>query len=103
MRTASRSVVAFQGRPVHAHVLHPGVGIAGNTQRCGQVGRGIEARCRHRHRQPRESTAGASQFVTGDHHLLHGAVATSTRGIGLAIARIQAAPMPSTGWPIPAA
>ena len=65
-----KPVGRLQRRPVHAHVLHAGVGIAGDAQRRGQVGRGVEARRRHRHRQPRQPAAGAAQIVAGDDHLL---------------------------------
>jgi len=47
-----QSVGRFQRRPIGAHVLDPAVGVAGDAERGREVGRGIEAGRRDRHRQP---------------------------------------------------
>ena len=53
----AQPVGRLQRRPIGSHVLHPGVGIAGDAERGGQIGGGIEAGRRHRHRQAREAVA----------------------------------------------
>ena len=60
----------FQRRAIGAHVLDAALGIVGDAERRGQIGRGIEARRRDRHRQAREPAAGLGQLVAGEHHLL---------------------------------
>ena len=61
----------FQGRAVGAHVLNAAVGIAGDAQRCGQIGRGVEAGRGDRHRQPQQP-ARCRERIPGEHLLLAG-------------------------------
>ena len=59
----------FQGSPIRAHVLDAGIGIAGDAERGGQIGRGIEAGRRDRHRQAGQA-ARRLEVVTPEHDLL---------------------------------
>jgi len=64
-----KAVGCFQRRAISAHVLHAAVGIAGDAQRRGQIGRGIKTWRRHRHRQ-RIEPARRFQVVAGDDDFL---------------------------------
>ena len=68
----AQPVGGFELTAIGAHVLDAGVGIARNAERRGQIGRGVKARCRDRHRQRREPPARPAQIVAGDHDLLAG-------------------------------
>ena len=66
----AQPVGRLQRGAVGAHVLHAGFGIAGNAERGGEIGRGIETGRRHRHRQPGKAVAGSAKRVTLDDDLL---------------------------------
>ena len=60
----------FQLRPVGAHVADAGFGILGDAERGGEIGRGVIARRRDRHRQELQPAVGLAQLVALDDHFL---------------------------------
>ena len=69
----AETVLCFQRAAIGAHVLHAGFRVAGDAERGGQIGRGIEAGRRDRHRQSGETAAGALEVGAFDNDLLAGA------------------------------
>ena len=59
----------FERRPIGAHVLDAGIGITGDAERGRQIGRGVEAGRRDRHRQARQATR-RLEGVAREHDLL---------------------------------
>ena len=85
MRTPSRSV-AFSAGAIGAHVLDAGLRIAGDAERRGEIGRGIEARRRDRHRQRGEPLSGRADRRRVITTSWHGGGSTRTGAIGCAMA-----------------
>ena len=65
-------VLRFERGAIGAHVLHAGLGIARDAERRGEIGRGVEAGRRDRHRQAGETLAGLQQVVAFDDDFLAG-------------------------------
>ena len=63
-------VGGFEPGAVGAHVLDAALGILGDAERCGEIGRGVETGCRDRHGEELQSAAGFSQLVSLDDNLL---------------------------------
>ena len=72
------AVLGLQRGAIHADVLDAGLGVLGDAQRGGQIGRGIEAGRRDGHRQKRHA-AGLGERVAGQHDLLRGAAVDDHR------------------------
>src|SRR5467141_1234160 len=60
----------FQRSAVGPHVAHAGLGITRDAKRGGEVGSGVEARSRNRHRQARQSATRPPQIFALDDHFL---------------------------------
>ena len=56
-----RAVRRFQRHAIGAHVAHAALGVAGDAERRGEIGRGVEARRRDRHRQGLQPLASSTR------------------------------------------
>jgi hypothetical protein len=63
-------VGGLERRPVGADVLDARLRILGDAERRGQIGRGIEARRRDRHREQLHAAVRRPQRIAGDDHVL---------------------------------
>ena len=69
-----QSVGSFERGAISAHVAYAAVGIPGDAQRRGEIGRRVEARRGHRHRQNPQSATWRAQRIALDHDLLAGRI-----------------------------